>query len=199
MSKKRILILIISAVFAFPLVAEPYYDAGSQMFSISVGTNVPLTLSTFVDDEFKTGIGPGSADGTTNQTMGVFGSIDYEVFLHSYFSIGAEIGYQFNFTPSKKILTNVPIFLKMTTIPIQTGKFDLPISLGLGFDYISFNGSSKFTINSSLLIGLKYFITDEWGIGINTGLTLTPELYAEKSKNALFTYIPINAVVTYRH
>lgn len=199
MSKKRILILVISAIFAFSLAAEPYYDAGSQMFSISVGTNVPLTLSTFVNDEFKTGIGPGSANGTTNQTMGGFGSIDYEVFLNSYFSIGAEIGYQFNFVPSKKILTNVPLFLKMTTIPVQTGKFDLPISLGLGFDYISFNGSSKFTINSSLMIGLKYFITDEWGIGINTGLTFTPELYAEKSKNALFTYIPINAVVTYRH
>ena len=199
MRKRIILPLIMSALFVFSITAEPYYDAGSQMFSISVGTNVPLSLSTFEEDGMKTGFGPGFGEGKANQTMGGFGSIDYEIFLNPYFSLGAEIGYQFNFTPSKRIATNVPIYLKMTVVPVQTGKLDIPISLGLGFDYLSFNSSSKFTLSSSLTIGLKYFITDEWGIGINSGITFTPELYSEKTKNSIFTYIPLNAVVTYRH
>lgn len=194
---KKITLLMLLLALMLPLAAEPYYDQGSQMFSISVGTNMPLSLSSYENGDFTTAWGPG--EDKTNLTFGGFGSIDYEVFLNSYLALGGEIGYQFNFTPGKKILTSVPIQFKMTTIPVQTGKFDIPISLGLGFNYLSFNGFSKFTFSSTLNVGIKYFITDEWGIGLNSGIYFVPELYSTNSKNSIFTFIPINAVVTYRH
>ncbi len=194
---KKITVLLLFLAMLLPLSAEAYYDQGNQMFSISVGTNMPLSLSTYENDKFTTAWGPG--EGNTNLTFGGYGSIDYEVFLNSYLALGGEIGYQFNFTPGSKILTNVPIQFKMTTIPVQTGRFDIPISLGVGFNYMSFNGYSKFTMSSTLNVGIKYFITEEWGIGINTGLYFVPELYSKNEKNSIFTFIPMNAVVTYRH
>ena len=179
------------------LMAAPYYDTGSQIFTISAGTNVPLS-ATYFDTEKQenvTMVGPGN--GNTNISMGGFGSLDYELFVNPYFSMGGEIGYQFNFAADGNIFTCVPILYRLTYIPVQ-GTIDIPVSLGLGFNYMGFNGNSKFTVNTQLNVGARYYFNNEWGVGVMTGLSYSPELYKNTQKNGHITFVPINLTVSYR-
>ena len=92
--------------------------------------------------------------------------------------------------------------MKVSYFPVQTGKFDLPISLGIGLNYISFRDSSKLTFSATVEFGGMYYITDEWGIGIHAGLYFIPEFYLTDGRSqysGIETYIPIRLSVAYRH
>ncbi len=192
------LLLLPGLLFA----AEPYYDSGSQIFNITAGVTVPFFYNdpNNEDDIYWT-FGPGSSDdGHTNSTVGGVGAISYQVFVNPYLAIGGELGFQFDFqAKSKTVATNVPIFAKLTTVPVQ-GRFEVPISLGAGLVYSSYRGSSKLTFGCSVEAGVRYFITDEWGLGINVGFLFIPELYTSNTaKISTLSYIPATLTVSYRH
>lgn len=192
MKKTLTALLLVLTLFSSALFAAAYYENGSQVFTISAGTNIPL----FAKSSDKIEFGPGSNG--TNFTVGGFGSIDYEVFLHPYIAIGGELGYQFNFIADGMVFSSVPILFKATYVPLQ-GTVELPISLGLGLDYLSYNGKSKICMMGELNVGVRYFFNQEWGMGLNTGLTFTPEFYSDKTKNGMIGFVPINLTVNYRH
>ncbi len=190
------LLLLPSLLFA----AEPYYDAGSQIFNITAGATVPFFYNNPEHDPAWT-FGPGLADkGHTNSTVGGIGAISYQVFLNPYLAIGGELGFQFDFqAESKVVATNVPIFVKLTTLPVQ-GRFEVPISVGAGLLYTSYDGSSKLTFGCDLEVGIRYFITDAWGIGVNVGLLFIPEIYVSNAaKMSTLSYMPATLTVSYRH
>ncbi len=197
MNRKTLLItlLILSASTLFA--AATYYDSGSQVFTITAGTNVPLSVTYYdnTEEDFVTKFGPG--DENTNLTMGGYGALDYELFVNPYLAMGGELGYQFNFAADGNILSCVPILYRLTYMPIQ-GTIETPISLGLGFNYMSYNGNSKFTLMGQLNVGARYYFTSSWGVGIQSGISWSPEWYDEKEKNGHITFIPINLTVTYR-
>ncbi len=193
---KKILILLVALAFSLSALASaPYYDTGSQIFTITAGVTTPLTYTT----GGKTFIGPGDGDTQTHHTIGGIGALSYQIFITPYIAIGGELAYQFDFARSDDVFTNVPIMAKLTYVPIQ-GSFEIPISLGIGADYISFDSYSKITIGMTFEIGFRYFITDSWGVGVNAGLIFTPEFYFEDtSKNAILTIVPTTLSVSYRH
>ena len=183
--------------------ANPYYDAGSQMFTINVGPTVPFFTYNGANNKayFWPGINPAPpADPVnTNTLVGGIGSISYQVFLSPYWALGGELGYQFDFSRSGDVSTNVPITAKLTYVPVQ-GDFDIPISLGLGMDYISYDSYSKISFGLTFEVGFRYYFTESWGDGINTGLLVVPEVYFDRAeKNSVMTYIPATISVTYRH
>lgn len=195
--KRLSTILIIGLVFATGLFASPYYDTGSQIFSITAGPTVPLTFTSFKDD--ITQIGPG--ENGTHTTVGGYGSIAYQVFTNPYLALGGELGYQFNYALDSKIFTSVPMHFKMTVFPLQ-GKFELPIGLGLGMNYISYNGMSKLCMSAAMDLGFRFYFTEEWGMGIHSGISVIPEIYLTSDKkdfSALATFVPITLSVAYRH
>ena len=184
--------------------ANPYYDAGSQMFTINVGPTVPFFTYNGSDNKayFWPGINPEDELINTNALVGGIGSISYQVFLSPYWALGGELGYQFNYVAGTDIYASVPINVKVSYYPVQTGKFDLPISLGIGLNYISFRDSSKLTFSATVEFGGMYYITDEWGIGIHAGLYFIPEFYLTDGRSqysGIETYIPIRLSVAYRH
>lgn len=193
---KRILIPIALLVLLVPaLGASTYYDAGSQMFTITAGVSTPLTYSS----SGETMVGPGAGDRQTHHTIGGIGALSYQIFVTPHLAIGGELGYQFDFSRSGDVCTNVPITAKLTYIPLQ-GDFEIPISIGLGLDYISYDSYSKITLGATFEIGLRYFFTDSWGVGINTGLLVAPEIYFDRpTKDSVMTYLPATLSVTYRH
>ena len=185
---------------AFLFAAEPYYDSGSQIFNITAGATVPFFYH-YPDHDPEWTFGPGSSDdGHTNSTIGGYGSISYQVFVNQYLALGGELGFQFDFQAKSGIVaTNVPIFFKMTTVPVQ-GSFEVPLSLGAGLLYTSYDGASKLTLGCSFEVGIRYFITDEWGVGINAGMLFIPELYtSDAAKISTLSYIPATITVSYRH
>ena len=197
MKKNSIIIILITTVLLMPLAAENYYDTGSQMFSITAGVDLPITNSYKSEDgSLKTGLWWGE-DGT-HFNIGGYGSIDYEVFLTPQISIGGEIGYQFNRCTDEKLFTQVPLLFRATWVPLQ-GKFEIPVSLGAGFNYMSYNDKSMFSPMLSLTIGARYFFTDNWAIGVKSGINFTAELYTKSQKNGLHTSIPVMLFATYRN
>lgn len=192
------LLLLPSLLFA----AEPYYDSGSQIFNITAGATVPFFYH-YPDRNSETGnditFWPGDGLNRTHRSVGGIGAISYQVFVTPYIAVGGELGFQFDFSRAGLVETNVPIFVKATAVPVQ-GRFEVPISLGAGLLYASYDGSSKITFGCELELGVRYFITDEWGIGINTGIYVFPELYAgSKGKISTLSYIPATITVSYRH
>ena len=129
--------------------------------------------------------------------MGGYGSLDYEVFVSPYLSMGGELGYQFNFASDGKIFSCVPILYRLTYVPVQ-GDIEVPVSLGLGFNYMSYNSNSKFTLMAHLNVGARYYFSENWGLGIQTGITYSPEWYTDVTKNGQISFVPINLTVSYR-
>ena len=197
MKKKLIIlltILLICTSFAF---SKDYYDSGDQFFTISLGPSMPLSITNFSDNQ--TSLFPGE-DGT-KLYLGGTGSISYQVFFDPKFSVGGELGYQFNEAISKSLFTAVPMLARLTYFPIQ-GKIDVPISFGLGGTYLSFkDAGNAFIIGASVDIGINYYFKDSWSLGFSSGLYAMPELYINKDKfehNSLATFVPMKLSFTYR-
>ena len=194
---KRILIslMLLLAVASATAGAATYYDTGSQIFTITAGVSTPLT---YTSGSF-TAVGPGSGEKATHHTIGGIGALSYQIFINPYLALGGELGYQFDFSRSKDVCANVPITVKLTYVPVQ-GDFEIPLSIGFGIDYISYDSYSKISFGATAEIGFRYYFTDNWGIGINTGLLIAPEIYFnDQDKSAMMTYVPATLSVTYRH
>jgi len=117
MKKILTICLVLTLLLSFNLGAEDYYDTGSQIFTITVGVDLPFTNTVKIGDKFQTGYFWGE-DGT-HFNIGGYGSIDYEVFTTSKIAIGGEIGYQFNRCLDEKLFTQVPLLFKVTYLPVQ--------------------------------------------------------------------------------
>ncbi len=201
MKKLTAIIMLILLLPVF-LVARPtYYDTGSQLFSISAGPTIPFFYYNPGSD-YPLTFGFGSGAGQTHHTVGGYGSISYQVFLNEYFAIGGELGYQFDFARSSDVYTSVPILVKMSYVPVQ-GDFEVPISLGIGLDYISISDYSSINLGITFEIGMRYFFTNEWGVGITAGFQFVPEFYgfsgSSAAKNSIYSNVPLMISVTYRH
>ena len=186
------LLVLSSALFA----AAPHYDKGSQLFSFKVGTTLPTFTYFFGSKDLKGGLG----EGKTGMQVGGYGGISYQVFNTPYTAIGGEIGYNFNFAVDKELFTAVPFYAKYSYLPLQ-GKWDIPISAGLGFAYIKAYDAQLMTLYTNFEVGVTWFPGEHWGIGFNTGLWLIPEFNyndAPKKDNALAGFVPITFSVTYR-
>ena len=194
MSKKLIVLIIFACICSLTFAANNYYDNGSQRFTISAGISQPASITRLVDDTTKT-------FGDTKLSIGGYGSICYQLNVHPQIALGCEIGYMFNYVIDGKLVTNVPMLFKATWLPVQ-GVIDMPISLAAGICYLSLSdGGSYMPFYLSAEIGLQYYFTENWGLGINSGIWVIPEIYysaSAQSKNALATFLPVTLAVTYR-
>lgn len=197
MKKNALTIMVFLLSIASFLFAKDYYETGSQLFMISAGVDLPLSTSFYNDKgEFETLVGMGE-DGT-HLNLGGYGSIDYEVFNTSKTSLGGEIGYQFNYAIDGNLFTQVPMMFKYSYVPLQ-GKFEIPISLGIGLSYISFREKSMMSPSVMATIGFRFFPLENWGFGIKSGIKATFELYSKTNKIGIGTCIPVHFYATYRN
>lgn len=194
--KKKLLIGLFMATLIMSISAAdgqiPTYDKGSQMFSFRVGPvlpafiyfpNAPSDTLGFFDTRLKTG---------------GYGAIRYQGFLSPYLALGGELGYLFDSSRSD-LFTSVPFLAKLTYIPVQ-GTFEIPLSIGLGFAYNSYDESSYLSFLAEAEVGVSYYFTESWGLSLSTGLTLIPEIYFgdSSSKTAIAGFMPITLSISYR-
>lgn len=191
------MVMLLVSVLCTSLFAAPYYDNGSQRFTITAGPNLPLSAHWFSEDLNAVGMG----NDNTKLNLGGFGSIAYQVFVNPYLALGGEIGYGFNYYVDDVLLTNVPMQFKMTVVPLQ-GTFEIPISLGLGFSYMSVSdGGAYLPLFASFETGFDWYFTEHWGVGVKSGIWMIAELYMDSDyswQNGMYTMIPITLSFTYR-
>ena len=139
----------------------------------------------------------------THLKLGGYASIAYQGYISENFALGGELSYAFNYSKSDILMTIVPITAKLTWVPVQTGKFDLAMSLNLGGAFLRYNEGRFFSPFVSVSLCPSVFINENWGIGVEGTLMLTTEFYTQKSgkkdASALAGMFPVSLVLSYRH
>ena len=196
--KNFLIVLILCLILPTVVMAQdevgsfelPQYQMGSQMFTFRAGPVIPLFVYFPYDNS------PIETD--THMKTGGYGSIRYQGFTNSQLALGGELGYYFAYSQSD-LFTSVPVQFSMSWIPVQ-GTVELPISLGLGFAYNSYDQSSYLSMFASFEVGLSWYFTDSWGITLSAGYWLIPELYSgdKQADTALGSMMPIILSVNYR-
>ncbi len=193
-----VILLVLSVSTAF--CSSTYYERGDQVFSIRAGVDFPGFLSFIHDSSRNQSFGD-----IHMQRVGGVASIAYQGFLSEYLAIGGELGYQFINSLSPTLCTTVPITAKLTYIPVQTGLFDLAFSANLGFAFLKYDNSKYLSPYASLTVCPSFYITENWGLGIESGIMLTAELYTKNSSynkyeaSSILGMIPLTVCVSYRH
>lgn len=194
-----VLVLVLLLAAAMPLFARStYYFTGDSVFSIRAGVDFPAFISFFKDSSRGTVL-----FNDTHLKLGGFASLAYQGFISDSFALGGELGYVFNYSRSGMLLTTVPITVKLSYIPIQTGKFDLALGMNLGGAFIRYNEGKYFAPLASLSLNPTFYFSETWGIGVETGIMVTGEFYSSnnaKSKaNAFAGMMPVVLTLSYRH
>ena len=193
-----IILLVLAVLPAF--CAAGYYETGDQVFSFRAGVDFPAFLS-FLNDPSRNQ----SSSDIHMQRVGGIASISYQGYLTQNLALGGELGYQFINSLTPSLYTAVPITAKLTYVPVQTGLFDLALSANLGMAFIKYDDGKYLAPYASITLQPSFYITESWGIGIESGIMATAELYTKNatydkySNNAVLGMIPLALVVSYRH
>lgn len=200
MKKSTLIVILLVLCVSTAFCGSTYYQKGDQVFSIRAGVDFPAFLFFFNDS---------SRNQTFNdihmQKVGGVASIAYQGFLNEYFAIGGELGYEFINSYTPLLYTTVPITAKFTYIPVQTGKFDLAFSANVGAAFIKYDTGKYLAPYASLTLCPTFYITDSWGLGIETGIMTTAEIYTKNSTyskyndNSVVGMIPLTLCISYRH
>ena len=199
MKRAILAILILVMLAAAPVFARStYYFTGDQVFSIRAGVNFPGFFSFYNNPER-----PSQFFWNTHLKLGGFASIAYQGYVSEYLALGGELSYAFNYSRSDILLTTVPMTAKVTWVPVQTGKFDIAMSLNLGGAFIRYNEGKFFAPYASIALAPSFFFTENWGLGIEGGLMLTADFYTKNSNkhnsSAFAGLLPVTMVLSYRH
>jgi len=206
--KKILIVMLLCVLFPGVLLAQDegftsaprQYGMGSQMFTFRAGPVVPAFFFRpyLSDDQLL------SFPEDMHMKVGGYGSIRYQGFLNSTVALGGELGYLFAYDLGSDLFTSVPFQAKLTYIPVQ-GTFELPLSIGLGFAYNSYNSTPHTSFLSFLATaeaGFSWYFREDWGITLSAGLQLIPELYGKDHDSHDHTtiagFMPITLSVTYR-
>ena len=193
------LVMILILIAAMPIFARStYYFPGDSVFSIRAGVDFPAFISFYQDPDRGT-----VTFSDTHLKLGGFASLSYQAYLSEYTALGGELAYVFNYSNSGLLLTTVPITAKFTYVPVQTGKFDIALSLNLGGAFIRYNEGKYFAPFASLTLTPSFFFTENWGLGVETGLMVTSEFYGKNSNKNLASafcgLMPVTLTLSYRH
>jgi len=135
--------------------------AGDQLLSINLGANFPLN--------FDGQLYPGAS-----------ASIAYYRFLTNTIAVGGDLIIGYNVTVGKKALVTVPVTAGVIFQP-YTGKFEFPLSAGIGFATTSCQGLTYFPSFAAKLSGGAYYrISEGWSAGLNAICYWIPEWFPSK-------------------
>lgn len=195
MKRKLLLLLAALVLFSSSLFAdEKFYQQGDTIFSFNAGPTVPAFINIWSDGTFKVG-------SDTHLSIGGIGSINFDYFNTENTSVGFELGYNFNYSNESIIYTNIPIALLYKYYPIQTGKWDVPLTIGAGLSFNGYDGDVLLSLYAEAKAGVTYYFNQNWGIGFDAGLTLVPQINYSSDKwndNGLLSYAPITLRLSYR-
>lgn len=204
MKKFRCVIIIASLFFLVPcsLFARRSftgYDEGNYKISLRLPFNLPVAYYR-----------QGELDEGKNNHWAVWDEIGYknhleyalevgyDYFINSSISLGGLVGYHFAYTRSGDLLSRVPFLFRFGYYPLQ-GQFEVPIILGVGGAYMNLKGYSTASIYLSIETGFSWFWSDNWGIGVRTGMHFIPEFKAGRKEDTNVTFfVPIALEINFR-
>ena len=164
----------------------PMNMAGDQFIRLSLAGNFPLSFGhPFTDGKLRTG--------------GMF-SLGYHYFVMKDLAVGLDAGFGFHVTIGSNLFHYIPILASVTYQPCF-GKFELPLSVGIGFAWETYAGNTYWP---GLVIkpeaGLHYRITNSWSVGMEAAYMFMPQfakLYGTGEKNIMGQFLSVQLVARF--
>lgn len=176
---KSLLLLVLATFLALPLLAQapeegeegeifvPVYSLGDQTLQINLGAFIPLFF--FGGEAGVTG---------PNLTLGGAGSIAWDSYLSSQFTVGGELGGSFAFTPNRRALWMARLAARGGYI-FRFYPFEIPVTAALGVNISALETDRK--IDPFLKLGPSFFwnYSSQWAFGANLHYWFVPQLYRD--------------------
>lgn len=145
--------------------------AGDQFIRFALGVSAPLFNIT-----------PSGIETDTNLFMGGAGSIWYAQYIAPRVVLGGELNFCFNNTLGQNLLFYLPVTFKATYVFIFD-RFQVPLSVGAGFAFQSYNGLNYFGPILKPEAGVFYQYSPEWSFGATANWNIIPQWYKDSSGN----------------
>ncbi len=158
---------------------------GDQFIRIGLGVNFSMF-----------NFGPEGMESETNIFPGGTGHIGYTRYISSKYALGGEINFAFNSTLGGNMLFYLPMLFRATRV-FTIRQLQIPLSVGVGAAFQSYNGYNYFGLMLKPEIGAYYQFTPEWSFGFSSGWNLIPQWYADKADNRTANLLDIGASVRY--
>lgn len=142
-------------------------QSGDQYLRVSIAGTFPLNFPNFTS----------LFDSTSKLKIGGMGTLGYHYFLTENLAVGADVGFGFNVTIGSHVLNTIPILATATFQP-TAGKWEFPITLGIGMApqiYISYHYFGMAVKGDA---GAFYRVTPSWSIGIEGSYLWLPHFTA---------------------
>lgn len=167
------------------------FSFGDQYFGIAAGGYFPLTLIDPVTGR----------SGSTNQDIGGQISLEWNIYLNSFFSLGAETAYIFANTPNDELLSLWPVVAQIGFAP-RVGQFLIPVHFDVGIIFSYYDNSTKIDLLLRGGVGFYWFFNPSWGVGLDVDYYFVPQIYVgptpPPSENRLLNTIVGSVGVVYR-
>ncbi|MCQ2398366.1 MAG: hypothetical protein MJ052_03590 [Sphaerochaetaceae bacterium] len=202
--KKGILVLSV-LVLVVGSVSALYYEKGDGIFSIRAGVSFPALTHFPNKGETYRWFYTGKDNGEdTGLKLGGEAFLSYQAFLTRKVALGGELGYCFNASRDKDFMyTTIPLTVKFSVFPVQTGRFDLVFNLNAGACFNRFDDYRKINPIAMVSVNPQFYISDSWGLGLELGCWANFETYpkskANYENNCIALFLPATIAVTYRH
>ncbi len=117
----------------------------------------------------------------TMAKMGLGGSasLGYDFYLSRNLMIGGEASFVYNTTIGNNVFYYVPLLFN-TTWQFDAGKFEFPVTLGIGGALQNYTNSMLFGLDIRPQAGAYYRINSEWSAGANLQVHILPEWFAKQ-------------------
>ena len=167
-------------------------QAGDQFIRISLAVVFPLNFSESFADLFQSGKHQMSIGGT--------GTLGYHYFITKNLAVGMDAGFGSAVTIGSNIFNYVPLVGTVTYQPC-IGKFEIPLTLGVGFAWETYATKNYFP---GLIIkpeaGLHYRLTPSWSLGGDIAYMFMPQfvkLYGKGDENFYGQFLNVSVVARY--
>jgi hypothetical protein len=178
-----------SEIITSPTPAEPEgeegfvepYGLGSQTFTIGAGVFLPLF--------FQYPSPPGDVrtiePALGQMSVGGQGSLCWEGYLTSRFSMGVELAGTFSFGPNGYVHSLIPITAKASYL-FRSGSFEFPVFLHGGMVLNNYRDQVYFGPIVKPGLSGYWNLNAEWGLGLSMKYLWVPEIYFDKPEATSF-------------
>ncbi len=165
----------------------PLYTLGDQTLAITAGLFVPLFFISYAP-----------AVAGTNLSLGGTGSLQWQAYLASSWRIGVELGGVFAFSPNLNALLTLPVTAKITYL-ITFYPFEVPISLGAGFNVVKYSDQSIVDPLLKLGTGFYWIFSSSWSFGLNTVYWWDFQFAPDPSQSLIGNFLEISVTALYHY
>ena len=158
---------------------------GDQFIRLGLQLGIPLFNTSPSKFAIKTNIYPGGS---------IF--LGYSHYLTKGVSIGGDLAFAFHLTLGSNLYFAIPFTIN-SGYTFATGKLRIPLTLGIGGDFQSYNGTRYFSLFFRPQMGIFYQYSPEWSFGGELSWDIVPQWYKEKRYNRTGNFLNIGFAARY--